>query len=34
MIRPSSRAGRLWSTIVTTAVFLLACSAVREMYGL
>ncbi|MBP2446972.1 hypothetical protein JOH51_004411 [Rhizobium leguminosarum] len=34
MIRPSWRAGRIWFYIVTPAVFLLAFSAAREMYGL
>ncbi|MBB4217734.1 hypothetical protein FHT79_004949 [Rhizobium sp. BK212] len=34
MIRPSSRAGRIWFYIVTVAVPLLAYSAAREMYGL
>ncbi|MBB4508058.1 hypothetical protein GGE48_004053 [Rhizobium leguminosarum] len=34
MIRPSSRAGRIWFHIVTTAVLLLAFSAAREIYGL
>ncbi|EJT06804.1 hypothetical protein RCCGE510_03383 [Rhizobium sp. CCGE 510] len=34
MIRPSSRAGRIWFYIVTSAVFLLAFSAARETYGL
>lgn len=34
MIRPSPRAGRIWFYIVRIAVFLLAYSAAREMYGL
>lgn len=34
MIRPSSRAGRIWFYIVTITVLLLAYSAAREMYGL
>lgn len=34
MIRPSSRAGKIWFYIVTIAVLLLAYSVAREMYGL
>ncbi len=34
MIRPSTRAGKIWFYIVTTAVLLLAFSAAGQMYGL
>lgn len=34
MLKPTSRAGRIWFYIVTFAVFLLAFSAAREIYGL
>ncbi|EJB03807.1 hypothetical protein Rleg9DRAFT_2646 [Rhizobium leguminosarum bv. trifolii WSM597] len=34
MLKPTSRAGRIWFYIVTLAVFLLAFSAARDMYGL